>query len=380
MPMFLKGKFMSNNHARSLVILLCLSLLAAGLGCGAGQVLAPVATHTSTPTITYTPTLTLTPTATLTPTPTPTSTPTPPPVQARGWESAAIAAVCLEVQQTYTNVEGEFSLPLEPIVIRLLQQVNIQAVRPGSLCDASLTIQVTAEALGATYNDIGRCYSGTSVNSRATLVAEGYNPLKTAPYSVYEAPWFLIFSNDCQKEPSDAPFDESATATLLGNLLQIWGKPVLLAALGDESDDVRRSVIHAIKEPEARAAGLETDDIVSLLIMAFHDESCDISDLAAMALGDLGPAAKDAVPDLHQALMSSGETECGMMYGTYSLINTLGKIGPASREAIPDLIQMLETEEDEFITEEIVSALRKITGQNFGTDASAWQEWWDSQE
>jgi hypothetical protein len=332
---------------------------------------ATAALWTNTPTATST----STPTRTPTPTSSPTSTPTSLPIQAHGWETATLHALCLDVTQTFTNMEGDFSLPIDETISRLVGRIGIQTTQPGSMCDATLTLDVTAQPLSANYGEMGRCYSGASVTSQAILSSEGFPDLKTAPYSVTETPFFLILSNNCATEPTGAPFGFTSSGALLGTLLQIWGQPALLTGLADADREVQLGVVYAVKEPEARTAGLGTDDIVSILTLAFQgdnqDPYCWVSGNASIALGELGAAAKSAIPVLEEAALSS---TCK----NGDAILALEHFGPAAREAVPTLIQVMKSGDD-YLAEISADALKAITGQNFGQDAEAWQEWWDSQ-
>lgn len=241
-------------------------------------------------------------------------------------------------------------------------------------CDAQLSIDFTAQALSGNYQDIGRCYTGATTTSQAILAAEGHPRLNTASYAVTEEPHFVAFAYDCAEEPTGAPFYMTSSGALLGNLLQIWGQPALHAGLAEQNPEVRLGVVMAVERYEAKAAGLETSDIVFILMQAFQNDDqanqCWVSGNAAFALGRLGAAAKDAVPVLEQAILSSTCAEI-------NAILALEDIGPAAREAVPTLIHVLRSG-SEARADLAAEALMRITGQAFGLDADAWQDWWDS--
>ena len=81
-----------------------------------------------------------TPTSSPTPTPLPTVTPTPLPVQAPGWEEGTVHTLCLKIEQSYPEIEREFSQPIADTAQRILARVGLQVVAQGSACDAALTI------------------------------------------------------------------------------------------------------------------------------------------------------------------------------------------------------------------------------------------------
>lgn len=60
----------------------------------------------------------------------------------------------------------------------------------------------------------------------------------------------------------------------------------------------------------------------------------------------------------------------------WSAVDALVEMGP---EVVPLLIQALG-DEDEWVREDAAEALKEITGQDFGQNAAAWQEWWEEQE
>jgi hypothetical protein len=305
-------------------------------------------------------TLAPTPTALPTPTPTavPTPTPTPLPVQPPGWEEVTVHTLCLEVEQSYP--EGKGPEPIAEAAGRILARVGLQVVDEEALCDATLTIILTGEALGAYYTDAGSCYTGAEVSGQVSLTAPDRPPLTLPISGRYPTPFSVI---GCPPQPSGAPFGKAWPEALLDGLAHPWGPQVLIQALEDESVWVRRSAAYALGEigPE--------DGVIPALIQALWDEERLVSGAASRALGDIGP---EAVPALIQAL---GD-EDGRVREVAA--RALGWIGPEAREAIPALIQALEDEEW-WVRVAAARALGAITGQDFDEDADAWQQWWQQQ-
>jgi HEAT repeat protein len=109
--------------------------------------------------------------------------------------------------------------------------------------------------------------------------------------------------------------------------------PVLVEALADKEDDVRPKAADALADlgPEAR-------DAVPALRQAFQKHKGDIF-FAPNIVDALGHIGKPAVPALVEVL-KSGHEGVGEMAA-----KALGKLGPEAREAVPDLIEMLKKED-----------------------------------
>jgi HEAT repeat protein len=142
--------------------------------------------------------------------------------------------------------------------------------------------------------------------------------------------------------------------------------PALIQALGDEDADVRRGAALGLA-----GIGPEAARAVPALIEALGDEDADVRQGAALALGQIGPEAAQAVPALIELL---GDEELLVSSGAAL---ALGDIGPEAAQAVPALIEALAGEYGRWAA---LAALKGITGQDFGEDAEAWQEWWESQQ
>jgi hypothetical protein len=109
------------------------------------------------------------------------------------------------------------------------------------------------------------------------------------------------------------------------------------------------------------AAGQKKEDIPALLKKLKSPFSSDIT-AAANDLAKLGPAAREAVPELAEALKRVNFTA-----DRIAICNALAKIGPASRAAIPAMAEVLK-DKARFSDERI--ALAKTLGQ-YGPAAKA---------
>lgn len=109
------------------------------------------------------------------------------------------------------------------------------------------------------------------------------------------------------------------------------------------NDASSHSPFHAIKSEQWRIrlravsalSEVRTAEAVALLITALKDENELVSKEAISALGNIGPLAKEAVPELIGKFLSKDpEVKKSVVY-------TIGKMGPAAIEALPVLIDSL---------------------------------------
>jgi HEAT repeat protein len=123
----------------------------------------------------------------------------------------------------------------------------------------------------------------------------------------------------------------------------------LSAALSDKDDRVREEAANALAwHPRGR-----DDVVIPALISALKDKCRPVRQNAALALGRIGPAAKNAVPALLDALRDKRDQQ------RWIFAKTLGEIGPAAKSAVPALIDVL-TDPTEDAWENAAVALGEI--------------------
>lgn len=122
---------------------------------------------------------------------------------------------------------------------------------------------------------------------------------------------------------------------------------VLASCAQDESERIRFRAIGAI-------ASVSPDDAETVRVLrhALHDKAGNVKYTAVYHLGNLGPKAAGAVPELIPLLDSSdlrSHWDTPHMGGWISLrpdvAKALGQIGPASKAALPKLERMLRDED-----------------------------------
>jgi HEAT repeat protein len=174
----------------------------------------------------------------------------------------------------------------------------------------------------------------------------------------------------------------------LGNMGSTQAVEVLITVLKDENPEVRQASIEALAKIHApglcdrllvltpgadvtlqkllvKALG-DTQDpkAVPYLSTALKNPQAEVRDSATEALGKV----KDpqAIEALAQALKDED------VFVRSGAVSALEKI--ADRRAISPLIEALQ---DEGIVQmSVAMALNRLTGQNHGTDQTAWQDWW----
>jgi hypothetical protein len=172
------------------------------------------------------------------------------------------------------------------------------------------------------------------------------------------------------REPSRARRASQAAGSGVGFL-----RPPDVAKLVQEGDvdGLVRALDHE-KDPSipvaaAKALGdLGDARAVEPLATVLGYESGNLRGAAASALGQIGDAR--AV----EPLLASLEGEYAIRR-RQTMIEALGQIGDL--QAVEALVGLLD---DRHVGEAASRALHAITGQDFGLDASGWQNWWTSQQ
>jgi len=119
--------------------------------------------------------------------------------------------------------------------------------------------------------------------------------------------------------------------------------PALGKALENPDAEVRDKVVEALENfgPDAEPA------VAGLLRTLTKTVQTDLQKQIAHTLGEIGPAAKDAVPQLIELLKSNKDHE-----GFLNVVaaDALGKIGPSASNAVPALIAALKSDDVRLLT------------------------------
>jgi hypothetical protein len=309
--------------------------------------------------------------------------------QDSGRAGPPIETLCLEIEQSFPEIAGEFSLPVRDTAEVILAAMGLTVVEVGEGCDATLRLSLTGEANWVKWENTPKCYNGAEVTGRAVLTVNGEEPVGRSISGKEPVP-FMNYS--CTQEPANAPWERAWAGALLDGLTAFWGPSALtttldlslssnlIEAVTDTAVKLETSQALAILDqmlehedshcwvPAVEALEKLGPEAMPLLQQAISHQDLSVRRKAAIALGDLGP---EAVPALMQAL----DDEASLVRGDAAY--SLGKVGPAALEAVPALIRLLG-DEDEHVRRAAEHALKAITGQDFGQDADAWQAWWDA--
>jgi HEAT repeat protein len=133
--------------------------------------------------------------------------------------------------------------------------------------------------------------------------------------------------------------------------------PGLIAALRDVSKEVRVEAAMALGN-----IGPVTTEVVPALTQALNDPDLEVAIKAMAALGMIKRAAKPAVPDLVKMLKTKGnDPKDQLRLGLrYQAAISLGDIGPEARAAIPELLAILMGDENHDLQCCVLPSLGKI--------------------
>jgi len=341
-------------------------------------------------------------------------------------------SVCIQVEQSYTGLSSHTE-PIAEELQGILSRIGVQAtIGEGADCEAVLSVTLQVTPIQEIVSGAGYCYLDAEATGEATLSAAGHKTL-TMPleYSAPRGGWGFRFINECPEQPDQAPIDNAWAQAVAPMLREWWGDPALVSALKADTYEIRRAATNQLK-----VMGPEDSGAIPMLVEMLGDVDPQTREAAAWALGAFGPAADEAVPALIKTI---NDTDPGTRYAVISALGEIGdnqavpaliealhhsdsytrslaaealeKMGPEAAPAIPDLIDAINDEdiqvvraavdalgaigseadeaipvlikllegEDQMYHSSAARALESITGQDFGENAAAWRQWWESQ-
>jgi len=304
-------------------------------------------------------------------TPAPTAQPDSPTVKAQptsgqdsGWDPLPIERVCLEIDQSYPDIAGEFSLPIREAAEAILAEMDVVVMEAGGDCESTLEYSLTGEALWAQWECTPRCYNGAKVSGVARLTGD-ITAGNRFPHAVEGKEPIPSVNFSCTEQPADAPWERAWTGALLDGLAAVWGPQVLITVL--DMPDLTSNRAEAVADT---ALKLETSQMLEVIGHMLELEDPWIRERVIQMLGRAGP---EAVPVLIQAL----DDESGAVRSEAA--EKLRNLHSDALEAVPALILRLD-DDVESVRSDALMALRWITGEyDLGEDAAEWQAWWEEQ-
>jgi hypothetical protein len=256
-------------------------------------------------------------------------TPTPFPLQISGQQGITLHTLCVIVEQVYPEIDDKSPEPIAEDVGGLLAMLGVQSVDEGEACEATLSISLTGKADKALFSPGPEwCYNGAKMDGQLVLISPGHDPVPVALHGECPIPNVI---NRCIEYPENAPFSAAWLEALLHGLARLWGTQVFINGL--------------------------------------TYEDAGIQEFAAEALIEIGPE-EGVIPALIEVL---GHERSDSRRQARRVLEQFGL------EAVPALIEALQ-EDDENVRENAGQALERITDEDFGQDASAWQQWWLNQQ
>ncbi len=364
-----------------------------------------------------------------------------PEVTKKDWVSA-VSSMCLQVNQTYSDVTG-VSEPIAEELKTILDRIGVATtIGESSDCQANLKIDLEFTPYGESVGGAGTCYFDASTDGTAVLSKSGEKDLEMELFRHYSPSkgFGITFVYSCPSK-AEADYAETWGLAIIPMISEWWGAPGLVSALRSSNNSLRNSAGYSLSQ--MGAAGSQA---LPVLIEMLKDVDPVARQSAARTLGLFGGSAKEAVPDLIamiddpdsgvkmeviRALGNIGDPQAvpvlmevlkeqlGSGIETYTIyagasttiqalaamkeaaapalplfieavksedystassaLDALEVIGPTAREAVPTLIEIMEMGDEARLSAWLVAdTLEVITGQDFGEDAAAWRAWWEA--
>jgi hypothetical protein len=295
-----------------------------------------------------------------------------------GHEGDRIYNIGLEIHDSYPSITNNPNRPNFPPKLRddytppIMYNLGLNIVGSDQRQDGTLILNLVGKAIGANYEG-GYQYAGAQYTGNVEFVEEGQTIFNFPIDYLMEPPEYFK-TKFGRYIPQDAPFVEIYQMVFYQTAMQIWGPQALIRNWEDwTSWSYFPGKYCTCHDPT----------------WCTYDSGCFIDESLEKLINSLG---ENAVPDLIGALKSSKIKT--RLYALFALQN----IGKGANNAVPDIIAVLKDEDYKFVEASFLErldnkgsfisdrrikntaadALIQITGQNFGTDAEAWEKWWQS--
>lgn len=324
--------------------------------------------------------------------------------------------VSITVEEDYGSLqptESRVSKWIYGDLKEILTALDFTIAKQEEPSEISIRIKITGVPIDAAYNNVGTLYPGAEISGEIILAFSGI--IKRRDFSgKCHPPSPLFVYGDEYKKPSDAPFHRAyrysnfmfVMAEEIEALLEIpRGKflitalqvtpykenivdelakigmpavPYLAEILKNKDQEIKLRVNAAVALGKTR---LNAFKVLDPLNEALDDKSEYLRKSAALAIAEISEEergldeaeTRKAVLVLIPALTKSEDIHA---YDRQVAISALGEL--RNELAVEPLISTLKNAQGNIYLQSLTSeALKKITGQNLGTDSQRWLEWWE---
>lgn len=304
-----------------------------------------------------------------------------------------IQTMTLHVEQSYTNVDKDISLPLKEMLSEIFKVMDVDIISNDELADAVLTINLKGRPRKVTFPEQKRTfYEGAVVNGTVSLAKKGFSLKKAKLYGrkhYYSTTYHSLFSNSDPEKPLLFATKRAFIKMFVdlwgpGALLPIWLTsytrvldsaniheideiiknsdqpevvPVIMKALQSDSISLRLNSILMLNEftrlKKFHVKGKSQPRVVEMNLMlrktvikdlspvikAVNDENRDIRIKAMNILSRFGQEASIALPLLREKLNSDDATIQRTALYSFGMI-------ALPEESIPILISALQSKNE----------------------------------
>jgi hypothetical protein len=268
---------------------------------------------------------------------------------AKAPEIGTIRSVCLVVEQRHPKVGGNWRLPIEQRLTRILNRMGVDVREAGQACDARFTVSLTFDIFGPLRFPTATprvLYSGSKATGEARLEVEGFQTLRE-PLSGRQATSVV---NDSYVNTGEILYRETVEYVVMDAMINIWGEPALISLLA-EGQALESSFWEMFENNS-----LSVKDVVPMLLAAFHNKDATVRENALRVIKHstgvitIGPnriraflRKRDGVVDSLLGLIQAGNPQEIRFSATY----ILGHLALEPDRVVPVLISLLRAADSE---------------------------------
>jgi len=286
-----------------------------------------------------------------------------PSLQIPALDGSTINGLCLDTEHSYPTGNAVQYMVIDDDLTTIISDLGIKIVQGSDPCDNTLFLSTS---FGFRGGELLHCYTGYGSTAKMMLQADGVDyPLgevqlnKSPDDSI-----ILSLEQSCEGNSALYPdlersFQVEWNDWVVRTLAEIWGPRVDLSAMRTDLDHYGQVAQEALEE--------ELPDRNLVLPLSQMLSEKELLPTTLEYLGVMGDISAPALPYIYPLF---DDEDASLRY--LALI-TVGQIGPAAIEAVPVLLDslVLDTEHQETY----LTALERITGESFQA-AGDYRDWW----